>query len=397
MTEIEAFGLLRSAAGMKGKYEYGERKLAAAVELSEDIRTALQTMASAGALPYLRVNNQYSNADALPLTGEAQFEALAPKAYFENLAELIKRHPISPPPDFRIFDIQDDEKRTRYLQASMLAVLLGDLAATKTNKDCVIFATDKLEIPFEYSEGDLREIPALPRINILMAPPAANDPDSTRLFEIHRTLFRQALYDVLGKVTRVQRFSHLIQHFDECVFRYHLAFRRFSEEANTVIERYEEKRAGMISALNGVLGNIQTSLIGIPLAGLLALKEMKPSEGLTFFNIVIAAASVIVAVLLFLLSVSQGKTLEAIDNQYQQLKKEIDDSGGGTTKIGTALQSMASHQQLVRKLLILVRAVIVIFAFVALGALFVSYSRGKEQATVTTKPAQTEANFNLGK
>jgi hypothetical protein len=40
----------------------------------------------------------------------------------------------------------------------------------------------------------------------------------------------------------------------------------------------------MIGALNGVLGNIQTTLIRVPFAGLLALKEIKPADGLNFPN-----------------------------------------------------------------------------------------------------------------
>jgi hypothetical protein len=156
-----------------------------------------------------------------------------------------------------------------------------------------------------------------------------------------------------------------------------LAFRRYSEEANQVIERYEEKRAGMIAALNGVLGNIQTSLIGIPLAGLLALKEMKPADGLTFGNIVIAIASVTVAALLYLLTLSQRRTLHAIKDQYEQLQREINDAGGGTTKTGNALASMASHHALVEKLLGFVRAIIVAFALIALGALVVCGTTAK--------------------
>jgi hypothetical protein len=126
----------------------------------------------------------------------------------------------------------------------------------------------------------------------------------------------------------------------------------------------------MIGALNGVLGNIQTTLIGVPLAGLLALKEIKPEAGLNFPNIIIILAVLVVGALLLALSFSQGKTLDAIGEQEKQLRDEIGEYGGGDTKTGRLLVSMSQHHSLVHTLMKIVRWIIVAFMLVAVVTFF---------------------------
>jgi len=371
MNTLEAFWRIRTAAGAGGTVTYADRRLSGLLRLNEEIKAAFEVLDTAGDLPELRAGGKHCPVLQLPNEGDVSFAARAPKTYFEDLAELIERHPQAPPDGFRVFDIADDEQKLPlYLQAAKLAALLNDLAATKDHKRCVLFADNALEIPFLYSEQVLRDIPGLDDICFLMSRSDNPSADAARMLDVYRGLFKQALADVLSPVSPEKRFATLLGNFPDAVFRFRLSFRRFSDEANAAIERYEQTRAGMITALNGVLGNIQTSLIGIPLAGLLALKEMKPSEAWTFENVIIALAVVIVGGLLMALTFSQGKTLHAIKDQYEQLKKEIDESGGGQTTIGNSLTSMASHHSFVTNLLRAVRVIIGVFVAVAIFVLF---------------------------
>jgi hypothetical protein len=83
---------------------------------------------------------------------------------------------------------------------------------------------------------------------------------------------------------------------------------------------------------------------------------------------VIIAAVLLVGSLLFALTISQGKTLEAIGEQEKQLKAEIGECGGVETKTGRMLQAMAKHHSLVHKLLLVVRGTIAAFILCAIGA-----------------------------
>jgi hypothetical protein len=198
----------------------------------------------------------------------------------------------------------------------------------------------------------------------------SSSPEDKRMLGLFRSLFIQAVHDITAPVPKGQRFAHLLENFSDCAFRSNLAFRCFSDEANKAIERYEDKRAGMIGALNGVLGNVQTTLIGVPLAGLLALKEIQPEAGLNFPNLIIILAVLVIGGLLLALSFSQGKTLDAIGEQEKQLRDEIGECGGGDTKIGRLLVSMSQHHSLVHTLMKIVRSIIVAFMLVAVATFF---------------------------
>lgn len=370
MNTIDAFFVLRNGAQAMGGEKYHERKLTGKIAITEDVTEAFEVLESNGNLTNLWMDDRLTSVAKLPASGSATFEAAAPKGYYENLEELIRRHRLDPPQDFRVFDLaQEDNLVTKYCQAANLAGLLAQLSAKHNVEGCTLIGKSELEIPFNYSVGDLCDLPKLQEMRDKLVEGGSSSPEDLRMLELFRSLFIQAVHDIAAPVPKFQRFAHLMENFSECVFRFNLAFRCFSDEANEAVERYEDKRAGMIGALNGVLGNIQTTLIGVPLAGLLALKEIKQEEGLTFQNLIIILAVLVVGALLLALSFSQGKTLDAIGEQEKQLRDEIRECGGGETKIGRLLVSMANHHSLVHSLMKIVRIIIVAFMLVAVGTL----------------------------
>lgn len=370
MTLLESFCQLRNVAESAGEVNYGERKLTGQIELNAETRSALQVLSDAGNLPSLAVSGRLTTADRLPPSGRASFEADAPKGYFENLPELIRRHPCEPPADLWIFDLNDATVGLpKYRDAVCLAELLTAVSVNHGKTGWTLWSKNRLEIPLKYAVSDLCLINEVREMREKLIDGQEMDAQAKRILDVYRSIFVQAISEVLVGVPSGNRFSHLMGHFSECLFRFRLGFQSFSDEANHAIKRYEESRAGMITALNGVLGNIQTALIGVPLAGLLALKEMKPTDGITYENGIIAAAVFIVGMLLLTLSVSQGKTLNAIEGQHTRLSKEIADCGGSGSKTGKLLSEMVTHHSFVSKLLIAVRIIIAIFMGVALFAL----------------------------
>lgn len=370
----EAFYLLRIASQTLGEVIYEKRVLKGQVVINGEIIAAFKVLDDAGNLKNLYYDDVLTELHKLPTTGNAKFEAEAPKNYFENLDELIRRHRFNPPIGFLIYDPSSENHQVPlYLQAAQLAEILVELGSKHTAESCTITSKTELDIPFNYSVDDLCALPQIDDMREKLIEAGEQTPESKRMLELYRSFFIQAVHDIVAPLPKSQRFSHLLENFSECIFRFNLAFRCFSDEANKAIERYEEKRAGMIGALNGVLGNIQTSIIGVPLAGLLALKEIKPQEGLSFQNIVVSIAVIVVGALLVALSFSQGKTLDAIGIQEKQLRDEIGDAGGKETKIGQLLESMSAHHSLINNLLIFVRIIIFIFMLVAVCTLLCCY------------------------
>lgn len=370
MNTIDAFFVLRNGTQGMGGEKYHERRLTGRIAITDDVMEAFKALDSIGNLTNLWLDDRLTSVAKLPTSGTAAFEAAAPKGYYENLEELIRRHRLDPPVDFRVYDpVQEDNLVPQYRQAASFAGLLADLAAKHDAEGCTIVAKTTLDIPFNYTVENLCELPHVQDMREKLSTVGATTPQDKRMLGLFRSLFIQAIHDIAAPVPKSQRFAHLMENFSDCVFRFNLAFRCFSDEANKAIERYEEKRAGMIAALNGVLGNIQTTLIGVPLAGLLALKELKLEEGITFQNLIIIVAVLLVGSLLLALSFSQGKTLEAIGEQEEQLRGEIRDCGGGNTKIGRLLESMSRHHSFIQTLMKIVRVIIVAFMLVALGTL----------------------------
>lgn len=368
MNIVDAFFVIRTGAQTLGGESYHERTLKGKITLAADVIAAFKVLDDAANLKNLWMDDRLTNVDGLPASGVAQFEVSAPKSYNENLEELILRYRLDPPEGFRVFDLtQEDNLVPKYRQAASLAGLLSDLSARHSAEGCIIIAKTELDIPFNYSVKDLCDLPQIEEMREQLITKGSLTPEDNRMLGLFRSLFIQAIHDIAAQVPKAQRFSHLMENFSDCVFRFNLSFRCFSDEANQAIERYEDKRAGMIGALNGVLGNIQTTLIGVPLAGLLALKEIKPEQGLSFPNLIIILAVLVVGSLLLALSFSQGKTLEAIGDQEKQLRDEIQECGGRETKIGRLLESMSKHHSLVQTLMIAVRVIIIAFMCVAIG------------------------------
>lgn len=369
MNLLEAFWSLRSTAELSGNAKYADKKLVAELELNEDVRRALKVLHDSNRVTLLKCDDRISVVENLPTVGTVYFEVDAPKAYFENLEELIVRHPFDPPEGYRVYNHCDEEELIpRYKDAIKLAKLLSKLALSSERSAWTLWAKDRLVISKSYTAQDLREINGIEEMRRKLEGDENLTSKEERMLDIYESLFVQAVNDVVSGIPIERRFAHLISHFSECIFRFKLAFRCFADEANDAIKRYEDSRAGMISALNGVLGNIQTALIGVPLAGLLALKEMKPASGMTYENGIITCAVLIVGALLLLLSISQGKALDAIRIQREQLEREVGGLGGKNQKIDELLTPMTKHHSVVKTLLYIVRAIIGIFMLIAMFA-----------------------------
>lgn len=387
MNKLEAFRTLREAAEHGGSVAYENRLLRGDVSINQEISEAFSVLGESGDVIEAKVNGKSVAHPSFPQDGTVNFVVRAPAAFLESVAELVQRHPVEPPPGLFVFDQGADQLLPAYYDAVSLAKILKGLAMHTEPRSVKIYAKSSLDIILNYEVRDLERINGVDEMATKLQSVPDASPEVKRLEDVYREFFIQAVYDVTAGVTKERRFAHLILHFDECLFRFRQSFRIFSDEGNKAIERYEEKRAGIITALNGVLGGMQASLIGVPLAGFLALKEMKPGGGqISFENICIATAVIVIGLLLLALSFSQGRTLGAIHTQFSQLHTDIEGSGAVLTKTRNSLTSMSDHYTWVLRLLRGVRGVIIIF--IIAGAVF-PFIR-LNQPIPETPPSQTK-------
>lgn len=368
MNSLESFLILRKATEQNKTAVFKDRALEGKVELTSEILQCLKTLEDESELPNLWHDNLQKPVSALPMSGLVNFEATAPVGYYEKLEDLISAYPYNPPRPYVIF--KENKVHSHYYeQACDLASILADLSSNKNEDSCTIHAKNPLDIPFNYRLKNLADLEGIKSLKLKVLDDSESSPESQRMLDVYRSLFIQSVYDTLANVEKSKRFCHLLENFSDCMFRFNLSFRYFSDEANKAMERYEEKRVGLITSLNAVLGNLQTSLLGIPLAGLLAVKEIKIEEGLSTSNIIVGISVIIVGLLLLAMTFSQSMTLEAIRQQELQLRNEIDDSGGVKAKFGTQLNHLEKHHRYVGRIMLAVKILVTIFIAVTLAIL----------------------------
>jgi hypothetical protein len=148
---------------------------------------------------------------------------------------------------------------------------------------------------------------------------------------------------------------------------YSLYLERFSFE--DLLKNFDEKRLKFVGDLNQILGAIQTALIAVPIGFFLIAEKFKPATGWIGQNIILATGGLVFFALLFVLSLNQGKTLNAVkisltDFETEQKKKVTDK----TDRLEKLLKTTWDQFRRVNLLLWTVRILLLLFSAIVLAA-----------------------------
>lgn len=249
--------------------------------------------------------------------------------------------------------------------------LLGDLADHKDKRRLFLLSSDKLEIECSYQVSDLRELPKLEALIADFSPSAASR-------EEKKTLFKRALFEALRKVETQKRFSNLLAHFEAVYDRYWQNFRLFLEGISyeSIFESYVTKHSKLITEINSVLGGIQTAIIGLPIASFVLLEKMEVANEHTFKNILLLLGCIVFVAFLFVLSFSQGRTLESTKELAEELNEEVKKKHPELAeKLKKSMGRLKCHQSRITKLLWIIRGLLTLLAVASIGTyLYVSCS-----------------------
>jgi hypothetical protein len=304
--------------------------------------------------------------------------------YYENFATFLKHFPAKEPTKrfyvhdlkFTSGDIKVPEHFKRYRQAIRLWALLSNLADHSDGRRLFLLSSDKLEIECGFSVTDLTELDKLPQLE-------ADFGESAASREEKRMLFKRALLEDLGKCTPTQRFGVLLRNFVMVYDRYWQNFRLYLEgiSFDKIFEGYVEKHSKLITELNSVLSGVQTALIGLPIASFVILEKMAVAQNPTFKNTLLGIGCFAFVAFLWLLSLSQGRTLHGSEALAKELEEEIKrKSPDLAKKLEPSIARLACHTTWIKRLLLTVRILLVgLFFATTTTYAYVSFPKIREK------------------
>jgi hypothetical protein len=130
----------------------------------------------------------------------------------------------------------------------------------------------------------------------------------------------RALRDIHAELRLGFMFENLSNVFDRTRQDYSLYLERFSFE--DLLKNFDEKRLELVNDPNQVLGSIQTALIAVPIGFFLVAEKIKPADQWIGQNILLASGGVGFFALIFVFSLNQEKTLDALEGSTLRLEAE---------------------------------------------------------------------------
>lgn len=184
----------------------------------------------------------------------------------------------------------------------------------------VFYKEGRFEIPVIYGYQDIVDFDgtALEKLHILMS-------DQLHM-EQKRSLLAQTAIELTQNLQPCDRFAYLVRNADELYQKAQIGYNLFStdftyEKAKEEIHAFKLETT---SRLHKVISEIQTQLLGIPIATFLALSQIKKTNNLDSqfaINTVILFGAIIFCLLLGGLLLNQKLTLNTIESDVQRQRK----------------------------------------------------------------------------
>ncbi|MGR3897121.1 hypothetical protein [Pseudomonas sp. 1176_21] len=190
--------------------------------------------------------------------------------------------------------------------------------------EALIFYKDgRFEVPVKYGHQDVSvfDNAALEKLHVLM---------SGKLHEEQkRSLLAETVIELTASLSPSERFSYLVKNIDELYSKAQVGYNLFStdftyEKAKEEVHTFKLETT---SRLHKVISEIQTQLLGIPIATFIALSQIKRTNALDAqfaINTVIFFGAVVFCLLLGGLLVNQYLTLTTIEADVKRQRKAFE-------------------------------------------------------------------------
>ena len=320
-----------------------------------------------GAIEEIRVNGKLLSIETA-LSGSVAL-TLNPgnvPGYFENWAQLIRRHPLSPPADYFVFDKTGADKSS-YQAACELLGALKERAEVWDSTQMRLFLVDAqaVEIPITYTaESTVNIAEHLGGVKSFLD-------DSLQEADSRWNFFRKAAIRAIQDSSIDLRLSVLFEQLGN-------VFERASKDFSLYLERYsfedalkafDEKRLKFIADSNHVLASIQGALLAVPVGFFLIAEKIKQTDQWVGQNIVIGSGGVIFCGILLILLGNQGKTLKEVSSAIDDFgKAQKAKQTPNAPQIEKMVENAKQHSNRIRCFLRIITVLVVLFAVVIIAA-----------------------------
>jgi hypothetical protein len=334
----------------------------------ESLLADLDTLREEGALAEIYQNNALVFPNNLSV-GVASIKVDSGRlpGFFETYDSLVSKHPVDPPERFTVWHEEADIAKGCRAAWALLHFLREKVEVwDETQMRFFLVDQHAIEVPLHYPAASTRGLPSLvPQVQRFLA---REHLDADARWAFFRKSSSRLLRDEPVDARLGRLFVNLGQVLKRTEQDHSLYLERFSFE--DLLKTFDETRLKFVSDLNQVLAGLQTATVAVPVAFFLVAEKFKPSNGFVGQNVVLGVGGIVFCVLLFVFSLNQGLTLEAIrkavsDFEVEQLRKQSERSG----RLKTLLEGTWSHYRKVRRLLWTVRVLLVCFALVIAGTL----------------------------
>lgn len=329
----------------------------------DTLRTDLGVLREAGVVAEIYQNGGLVFPDNLQV-GDATLKVDSGliTGFFETYDSLVSKHPVDPPEEFTVWH-KDASAADGCRSAWALLRFLHQKVEVWDETQMRFFLVDQhaIEVPLNYSaKSTLDLVPLVPRVERFLD---SEHLDADARWAFFRKSSSRLLRDVAVDDRLGRLFSNMAQVFTRTEQDHSLYLERFSFE--DLLKTFDEKRLKFVSDMNLVLASLQTATVAVPVAFFLVAEKFKPADGLVGQNLILGAGGIIFCSLLFVFSLNQGLTLEAIrkalsDFEVEQLRKQSGRSG----RLKALLEGTWAQYRKVRGLLWAVRVLLVCFAIV---------------------------------
>jgi len=217
----------------------------------------------------------------------------------------------NPPPDVILY-------RSTLRLIKLLATIAHYL--DKDAESLIFYKDGKFEIPIEYTIESIHELH-------LGSLEKLEEITNEKIHHIQKIeLLARTIVDIASEVPESERFSHLSKKLPEALAKFQIAYNLFStdfsyEKARDEVHKF---KLDIISRLHKAISDIQTQLLGIPIATFIALTQIKPSSTLDHqfaTNTVIFIGILIFCALLVGLVLNQWLTIDSIEGEIKRQSK----------------------------------------------------------------------------
>lgn len=266
----------------------------------------------------------------------AKFEVAVPSGsanhgYFvEQLDDLLRRpeHCLKVPELYYIRNIdllvpdEEHDLAVRYRQAARLVSMLKAMADFVSVGQISFVAPGRLDLDIIYAQKDL-ERARLDQLDKLHAELNTETPDQHS--ERRQEIFVSTLADYLKNMPKEQRLGQVIRHLDELYRRYRRDYDLYAKDFSfsKMVSEIDEKKAEQMKRLNGVIQDISTKLLSIPLAYVLIAGQL--TQGGAMKNHIIIIGASVFSLLMIMIVVGQLLTLRHIRQDIGILKSTYKD------------------------------------------------------------------------